>query len=129
MSMAHSLEVRPPLLDIALVRTVLPLPDAWKQDGKTPKALLVEAVGDLPSPIVFRRKTTFTFPWAIWLKGALRPLTERALAMLPDLVGDVCPEGVRMVWQNFLDGKTSWSRVWALAVLSYWLQENEVTRR
>lgn len=129
MSMAHSLEVRPPLLDIALVRTVLPLPDDWKQDGKTPKALLVEAVGDLPPSVVFRRKTTFTFPWAIWLKGALRPLTERALAMLPDLVGDVCPEGVRMVWQNFLDGKTSWSRVWALAVLSYWLQENEVTRR
>jgi len=129
MSMAHSLEVRPPLLDIAIVRTVLSLPNDWKQDGKTPKALLVEAVGDLPSPIVFRRKTTFTFPWAIWLRGALRPMTERALMTLPDFISNLRPERVRAVWQNFRDGKTSWSRVWALAVLSFWLQENEVTRR
>jgi len=129
MSMAHSLEVRPPLLDIAIVRTVLSLPNDWKQDGKTPKALLVEAVGDLPSPIVFRRKTTFTFPWAIWLRGALRPMTERALMTLPDFISNMRPERVRTVWQNFRDGKTSWSRVWALAVLSFWLLENEVTRR
>jgi len=126
MSMAHSLEVRPPLLDIAIVRTVLPLPDDWKWDRKTPKALLVEAVGDLPPSIVFRRKTTFTFPWAIWLRGALRSITEQALMSLPDLITNFRPEGVQAIWQNFLDGKTSWSRVWALAVLSKWLQQNEV---
>ncbi len=128
MSMAHSLEVRPPLLDVAIVHTVLPLPDDWKWDGKTPKALLVEAVGDLPPSIVFRRKTTFTFPWAIWLRGPLRTITQQALMALSDLIADFRPEGVQAIWQNFLNGKTSWSRVWALAVLSHWLQENEVKR-
>jgi len=129
MSMAHSLEVRPPLLDIAIVRTVLPFPDSWKRDRKTPKALLVEAVGDLPSFVVYRRKTTFTFPWAIWLRGELRPVTEQALMSLPDLIGDFRPEEVWAIWQNFLNGKTSWSRVWALAVLSKWLQQNEVKEK
>jgi asparagine synthase (glutamine-hydrolysing) len=128
MSMAHSLEVRPPLLDVAIVRTVLPLPDDWKRDGRTPKALLVAAVGDLPSSLVFRRKATFTFPWAIWLRGPLRPVTQQALMDLPDLIGDFRPEGVRAIWQNFWDGKTSWSRVWALAVLSHWLRANEMKR-
>jgi asparagine synthase (glutamine-hydrolysing) len=128
MSMAHSLEVRPPLLDIAIVRTVLPFPDSWKWDRKTPKALLVEAVGDLPSFVVYRRKTTFTFPWAIWLRGELRPVTEQALMSLPDLIGDFRPGEVWAIWQNFLNGKTSWSRVWALAVLSKWLQQNEVRK-
>ncbi len=55
MSMAHSLEVRVPLLDHHLARRVLVLPGSWKVNASTPKPLLVHALrGELPDEIVHR---------------------------------------------------------------------------
>lgn len=123
MSMAHSLEVRPPLLDTSIIANVLPLPDKMKRDGKTPKTLLVNAVGDLPNEVVYRRKTTFTFPWAEWLRGTLRSEGESTLKHLPErLLPVLNAEAVAKVWDAFEAGRTSWSRVWALFVLAKWVE-------
>jgi hypothetical protein len=32
--------------------------------------------------------------------------------------------GVREVWGEFLDGKTSWSRPWSLYVLNEWCRKH-----
>ena len=62
MSMSQGLEVRVPLIDHQLAKTVLSLPGAWKVNG-TPKKLLVEALGGtLPDEIVHRPKRGFTLP-------------------------------------------------------------------
>jgi len=125
-SMARSLEVRVPLLDTPLVEFVSSLPDAVRQRAGTPKALLVEALeGLLPAEILGQRKKTFTLPWEEWLRGALRPRLEASFAdIAPSLVPHLRAAGVRGVWAAFLEGRTSWSRPWALYVLNEWCRRH-----
>jgi len=124
MSMAHSLEVRVPFLDHTLVEFVTQLPQAAKLRKGIPKALLVEALDDLlPSEVVGQKKRGFTFPWADWLRGPLKARVERGLSELsPALNEALDAEETRRVWQDYLDGKTSWSRPWSLYVLNEWVK-------
>jgi len=121
-SMARSLEVRVPLLDTPLVEFVMALPDSARQKRGAQKALLVEALGDLlPSEIRSQKKRTFTLPWEQWLRGPLKSCMEESFLSIAPLLGAfVKPEGVQSVWRSFLNGKTSWSRPWALFVLNEW---------
>ncbi len=125
-SMARSLEVRVPLLDTPLVEFVHSLPDVARQRAGTQKALLVEAMaGLLPEEILGQRKKTFTLPWEEWLRGPLRPRLEASFAgIAPSLAPQLKAEGVRGVWEAFLEGKTSWSRPWSLYVLNEWCKHH-----
>ena len=122
MSMAHSLEVRVPLIDHEVVEFVMRLPGRLKMDRTTPKHLLVKALnGALVSEVVHRRKGTFTFPWERWLRHELRGELDGTLRRLPNaLVGFLDRDAVQEVWQQFLDGRTSWSRPWSLYALIKW---------
>jgi asparagine synthase (glutamine-hydrolysing) len=119
MSMAHSLEVRVPLLDDRLVDMTFRLPDAVRQDGGRPKSLLVEAVGGLlPSAVCRPRdKQGFVLPFGRWLRGPLRDHSESWQAGLGDLFRTDGLLGVSEMWQA---GRLHWSRVWALAALNGW---------
>jgi asparagine synthase (glutamine-hydrolysing) len=121
-SMARSLEVRVPLLDTQLVEFVTALPDAARRRPGAPKALLVEAIGDLlPAEIKAQKKRTFTLPWEQWLRGPLKTRVEESFASIaPPLAAFLKPEGVPSVWRSFLEGRTSWSRPWSLFVLNEW---------
>ena len=121
-SMARSLEVRVPLLDTPLVEFVTALPDSARQKRGAQKALLVEALGNLlPAEISRQKKRTFTLPWEQWLRGPLKSCMEESFrSIAPLLAAFVKPEGVQSVWRSFLNGKTSWSRPWALFVLNEW---------
>ena len=121
-SMARSLEVRVPLLDTPLVEFVMALPDSARQKRGAQKALLVEALGDLlPTEIRAQKKRTFTLPWEQWLRGPLKSCMEESFASIaPLLAAFVKPKGLQSVWRSFLNGKTSWSRPWALFVLNEW---------
>ena len=126
MSMAHSLEVRVPFLDHPLVEFVTHLPPAAKLRKGTPKALLVAALSDLlPREVVEQKKRGFTFPWAEWLRGPLKARVEQGLSELsPALREAVDAKETRGVWQDYLDGKTSWSRPWSLYVLNEWVKKH-----
>jgi asparagine synthase (glutamine-hydrolysing) len=125
MSMSHALEVRVPLLDHALVEFVMGLPDKHKTPHGTPKRLMVESLaGLLPESIVRRPKQGFTFPFELWIRGELRTFCAARLG--PHHLGArgiFRPDGLRQLWQAFLDGRpeVSWSRVWLLVVLEEWL--------
>lgn len=125
-SMDRSLEVRVPLLDTALVEFMCALPDEARVQPGRHKALLVAAVQDLlPQGILQQKKRTFTLPWEEWLRGALRPRIEASLADLaPALAPHLHAAGVRMVWDNFLNGQTTWSRPWSLYVLNEWCRRH-----
>jgi asparagine synthase (glutamine-hydrolysing) len=125
-SMAQSLEVRVPLLDTPLVEFVSSLPDAARQRPGMQKALLAEGIGDvLPKQVFAQRKRTFTLPWKEWLRGPLRARIERSFGELsPALTPYVHVNGVKSVWQDFIAGKTSWSRPWSLYVLNEWCRTN-----
>jgi asparagine synthase (glutamine-hydrolysing) len=127
MSMAHGLEVRVPLIDHRLARRILSLPGSWKIDATSPKPLLLKALaGQLPDKIVHRPKRGFTLPFEHWLRDALRPAIEKSLHGIADgPFGSLLSRpAVLEVWQDFLAGKTSWTRPWALHVLQCWGKQN-----
>jgi asparagine synthase (glutamine-hydrolysing) len=126
MSMSQGLEVRVPLIDHILAKTVLSLPGAWKLNN-TPKKLLVEALaGSLPEEIVHRPKHGFTLPFEQWMRQELRseidPVLEAKRINTGPLAGLLDGSQVQQVWSDFLRGKVSWSRPWALYVLQRWCE-------
>jgi hypothetical protein len=125
-SMARSLEVRVPLLDTPLVEFVGALPDAVRRSNGRPKALLVEALGDvLPGRLLAQQKRTFTLPWQEWLRGPLRSRLEASFAdPAPAIASHLERTGVQEVWSAFLMGKTSWSRPWSLYVINEWCRQH-----
>ncbi|HZC66094.1 MAG TPA: asparagine synthase (glutamine-hydrolyzing) [Candidatus Dormibacteraeota bacterium] len=121
-SMARSLEVRVPLLDTPLVEFVNALPDEARRQPDQQKALLTESLSDvLPPEILGQRKRTFTLPWEQWLRGPLKARLAASFAEPASGLGDhLKPNALAAVWNDFLGGKTSWSRPWSLYVLNEW---------
>jgi asparagine synthase (glutamine-hydrolysing) len=130
MSMAHGLELRVPLIDHRLAEKIMRMPGAWKLDERTPKPLLVGALGSaLPETIVYRKKLGFTLPVEYWLRHELRNRVEEGLKETASgpLSSVVDTSGVESIWQAFLRRETSWSRPWGLYVLQEWCRLNAVT--
>jgi asparagine synthase (glutamine-hydrolysing) len=123
MSMAHSLEVRVPLLDHILIERMLALDGGRKLRADEPKWLLVRAASDLPPDIVHRPKRGFELPFKHWLTQALRDEVERTLRS-PRLTAHLNADAMWAVWRDFLAGRLSWSRPWSLYALGRWLEIN-----
>ncbi len=80
MSMAHSLEVRPPFLDHRIVEFAASLPASLKIRGSRQKVLLKELMRDkLPPSVLLRKKIGFDIPAHDWLRGCLRSLMMEVL--------------------------------------------------
>ncbi len=130
MSMAHSLEVRVPLLDHKLVEYLMGVPDEYKRSNGTPKSLLVASLGDLlPLDVVHRPKQGFTLPFATWMRGDLRKFCEERLS--PQRIGSrgiFDMREVNRLWKAFINGSSevSWSRLWVLIALEEWLEQNQI---
>ena len=74
-SMAHSLEVRVPILDHEFVEWVSGLPAEWKLNGREGKSVFKQALEPhLPDDVLYRDKMGFAVPLARWFRG---PLAER----------------------------------------------------
>jgi asparagine synthase (glutamine-hydrolysing) len=70
MSMAHSIESRPALLDHRLVEFAATIPDDLRLRGTTTKYLFKTAMkGILPDDIISRPKRGFRVPLASWFRG------------------------------------------------------------
>jgi asparagine synthase (glutamine-hydrolysing) len=125
-SMARSVEVRVPFLDTPVVEFVGALPDAARIQPGVSKGLLRAALaGLLPAEILQQKKRTFTLPWEEWLRTSLRARVESSLRELaPALSRHLHTAAVKMVWDNFLEGQTSWSRPWSLYVLNEWCRRH-----
>jgi len=81
MSMAHSIEVRPPYLDHRIVEFAATLPANLKIRGREQKIVLRELMrGKLPESTLRRPKVGFDFPAHHWLRGPLRPLLMDTLS-------------------------------------------------
>jgi asparagine synthase (glutamine-hydrolysing) len=80
MSMAHSLEVRPPFLDHRIVEFAARLPEHMKVRGRNLKFILRQLMQDkLPAPILTRKKEGFDIPAHQWLRSLLKPLLVETL--------------------------------------------------
>lgn len=80
MSMAHSIECRPILLDHVLVETAFAMPSDFKIRNGVKKAIFIDAVKNIvPAQVYQRKKTGFEMPLTTWLNKSLTPLTKDAL--------------------------------------------------
>lgn len=127
MGMAHALEIREPFLDYQLVEFVLSLPDEYKK-GTAPKALLVDAMGDLiPEEIVHRPKMGFVLPWQNWLKNELKTIVNEGLDVLcyhPQFNANTINKLRKNYYSN--TNNIRWNMILNLAVLGLWIKNNDV---
>nr|WP_295080139.1 XrtA/PEP-CTERM system amidotransferase [uncultured Roseateles sp.] len=83
-SMAHSLEVREPLMDHEIVEWLATLPSSLKMRNGESKFLLKKAMEPyLPNDIMYRPKMGFAVPLARWFRGPLRQRVREALLAGP----------------------------------------------
>lgn len=79
-SMAHSLEVREPLMDHKLVEWLATLPMGLKIQGNEGKLLLKKAMEPrLPHDVLYRPKMGFSVPLARWFRGPLKQRVRDAV--------------------------------------------------
>jgi asparagine synthase (glutamine-hydrolysing) len=79
-SMAHSLEVREPLMDHPLVEWLATLPSSLKIRGGEGKWLFKKAMEPhLPNDVLYRKKMGFAVPLARWFRGPLRDRLRGAI--------------------------------------------------
>jgi asparagine synthase (glutamine-hydrolysing) len=79
MSMAHSLEVRLPFLDRAMIDFAVSLPSDMKLGHGKPKYIL-SLLGDLlPDEVRYREKQCLQYPLNEYLNGPLKPFTREFL--------------------------------------------------
>ena len=123
MSMAHSLEVRVPFVDHALLETILPAPGAAKMKRGQSKPLLVAALpGIFPQEILQQKKRTFTLPFQQWMQKGLRgDLEAKFSAGRAWTAHGMNADAARDLWKRYQNGETNWARPWALYVLLAWL--------
>ena len=124
-SMAHGLEVRPPLLDNAMIALAFAQPSSVKLHGSKGKWLLKQAaLSSLPASIVHRKKKGFAIPLSRWIASSLG---ERVSAILRDSpVWDLAllRRETFIRWhEEHRTGRVDRSRsLWALLVLDHWLR-------
>jgi len=126
MSMAHSLEVRPPFLDHRICEFALSLPVNMKIRGSKLKFILRELMKDkLPPSILRRGKTGFDIPAHEWLRGRLKPLLLDVLSeQSVNDTGLFRWREVECLLKDHLERRAnSGYHLWGLMILFLWMKK------
>jgi asparagine synthase (glutamine-hydrolysing) len=114
-SMAHSLELRSPLLDHRVVELGVSLPESLKH-GKL--ALRRAFADDLPPPVAGRGKAGFGVPLARWFRADLRELATDLLATDRGWFERSAVE--RLLADHAAGRADNGHRLWTLVMLELW---------
>jgi asparagine synthase (glutamine-hydrolysing) len=122
-SMACSLEVRAPFLDVELVEFLGRVPSHLKLRRFDTKHLLKQVMGDvLPKGIATRAKKGFGIPIAAWFKNDLREMLQDELSQ--DRIrrqGLFVPSEVQRLVSEHLSGRRDHRKsLWTLFVFQLW---------
>jgi asparagine synthase (glutamine-hydrolysing) len=121
-SMAHSLEVRAPILDHKLMELAASIPSSMKLRRKNGKYIFKKALKQvLPESVLQRRKMGFAVPLAQWFRGYLKEMAyETIFNSKQDSLLD--RSAVEKVWgehqRGFRDRSTE---LWAILMFRLWL--------
>jgi asparagine synthase (glutamine-hydrolysing) len=131
MSMAHSLEVRDPLMDHKLVEFAATIPPELHLRRLCKKYLLKRAMAHrLPRQVIGRKKGGFNVPIPSWLRHDLKDyvrdvLSEKRLREQ----GFFSPPAVQALVREHADMQADWSRnIWGLLIFSLWYEQYGVDR-
>ena len=125
-SMAHSLEVRPPFLDHRIVEFANRLPASLKVSGSRQKVVLQQLMMDkLPHSVLHRPKVGFDIPAHDWLRGPLRTLLVETLregaAEYPEVFR---PDVLESHLQDHLERRVNIGyHLWGLMILLLWMKK------
>ena len=123
LSMAHSVEVRPPFLDHRLVQFVADLPGNIKiREGRV-KHILKEAVSDLlPAELLARPKEGFIMPVNEWLIGSLKDYVQATLAPKRLATHGLFRAGAieQMLEAHYSGAANCGNQIWNLLMLQLW---------
>lgn len=124
MSMAHSIEVRPPFLDHRIVEFANSLPGHLKVRGKTQKVVLRELMKQkLPASTLRRKKVGFDFPAHEWLRGPLRSLLLDTVSADCGQAGLFRPDALESCVRRHLERRTNLGyHLWGLMLLLLWMK-------
>ena len=127
-SMAHSLEVREPLMDHPLVEWLATLPSSYKLRAGEGKWLFKKAMeSHLPNEVLYRPKMGFAVPLESWLRG---PLKERVRgAVLGGNLADTGlfdPAYLRQLFDQHQSGSRDHSApLWSLLMFDAFVRQGE----
>jgi asparagine synthase (glutamine-hydrolysing) len=128
-SMMHSLEVRAPYLDTALVEYANALPDRMKLRGGVTKYLLKRALlgtakasGLVPRQTVHRAKKGFGIPVARWIRKELRAkFRETLIGDWPAALDMFDRREIARLYREHVDRvANNYKELWALFMLANW---------
>jgi asparagine synthase (glutamine-hydrolysing) len=129
MSMAHSLEVRPPFLDHRIVEFAASLPQDLKIRGLKQKYLLKELMrGKLPERILTRKKTGFDIPTHDWFRGTLRGLlTDTLTREAIESTGIFDARAIQSLIRDHMERRINAGyHLWGLLTLFLWMKRWKV---
>jgi len=132
MSMAHSLEVRPPFLDHRLVEFAARLPLNLKIQGGQTKFLLRRLMQQkLPKGLPNPRKEGLDIPVQEWLRGPLRPLLLEALSReTVEQAGLFSYAAVQGLIDQHLSRRSNCGyHLWGLLTLHLWIRRWHIQTR
>jgi len=123
MSMAASIEMRPPFLDSQLVELAFRMPSKFKvRKGCTKWIIKYIARTILPKEIVYRNKVGFSVPLDVWFRGKLRDFTNDLLFSENSFVaGAMNKKYLRELVESHEKGRRDESiRIWTILSLEVW---------
>jgi asparagine synthase (glutamine-hydrolysing) len=124
-SMAHSLEVRPPFLDHRIIEFSATLPEKLKMQGPRQKIILRHLMKDkLPGEVLTRKKVGFDIPAHEWLRG---PLCGFMLAVLEEGMDRYSDVFQRAAIERCIKGhlgrvQNLGYHLWGLMILFLWMR-------
>ena len=122
-SMANSIEVRVPFLDVRLVEFVESLPLHLKLNGLTGKYLHKKALLKwLPRDVVYRKKKGFAHPLSKWFATSMRPMLEDLLLSPDSAMGIYFDQNyIRQILDRHRAGQDDCTRhIYLLLSLELW---------
>lgn len=125
-SMAHSLEVRVPLLDHKYLEWASRIPSHLNIQGNEGKAAFKQALEPhLPADVLYRQKMGFAVPLASWFRGPLRDTLQQALnsEALADAGLFNQPFINQLCQQHFSGQSDHSSALWTLLMFSRFYQQ------
>ncbi len=126
-SMAHSLEVRPPLLDHRIVEFAISLPFSYQYDRRHGGKRILKKVLEryIPRTLWDRPKQGFSTPLGDWFRTALKDSSRQLLT--PETIHrewNFNPEFIRKLLEDhWLERRNNQYFLWLLYVLAVWQQK------
>jgi asparagine synthase (glutamine-hydrolysing) len=127
-SMAASVEVRVPLMNVELTEFAFSLPDQYKVRGLETKRLLKRACAKIAGPeFAYRPKAGFAMPIRSWLNGPLRE-ELKSIILSPEMKDIFNENYLNLLISEHLNGKreNTW-KLWSLMTLSLWIKTFNVS--